>query len=59
MKAGGDLIVSLDGWQVDDLNGLVVYLAKNKTPGVVVFLTVLQGEKLLDLTCILGIHPEM
>jgi S1-C subfamily serine protease len=57
LKAGGDLIVALDGREVRTFDELLSYLITHKGPGDTVVLTVLRGEERKDITITLGKRP--
>lgn len=57
LKAGGDLIVAIDGRDVRTFDELLSYLITHKGPGETVVLTVLRGEERTDLTVTLGKRP--
>ncbi len=57
LYAGGDLIIAIDGHSVHVFNDLLSYLYENKLPGDTVLLTVMRGERTLDLTVTLGARP--
>jgi 2-alkenal reductase len=57
LNAGGDLIIAIDGQPVRDFGELLSYLINYKSPGDVVKLTVLRGEKELTLDLTLGKRP--
>ncbi|MBU4224749.1 MAG: trypsin-like peptidase domain-containing protein [Chloroflexi bacterium] len=57
LKAGGDLIIAIDGHTVMHFDDLLRYLINNKSPGDTVVLTVLRGDQKVDLTLTLGKRP--
>lgn len=57
LKAGGDLIVAIDGRSIRSFNELLAYLISNKSPGDTVILTILRGEEKLDVTITLDSRP--
>jgi 2-alkenal reductase len=57
LKAGGDLIVAIDGKEVRRFDDLLAYLIKNKMPGDTVVLTVLRGDQKSDVNLVLGKRP--
>ncbi len=57
IKAGGDLIVAIDGMPVQTFDTLLSYLLTNKSPGDTVVLTVLRGGQKMDITVTLGKRP--
>jgi 2-alkenal reductase len=58
LKAGGDLIVAIDGRPIRRFDELLAYLITNKSPGDQVVLTILRGEEKLDVTVTLDKRPE-
>jgi S1-C subfamily serine protease len=57
LKAGGDLIIAVDGISVQWFDDLMRYLILNKAPGDTIVLTVLRGSEQVDLTLTLGKRP--
>ena len=57
LKAGGDLIVALDGREVRTFDELLSYLITHKSPGDTVVLTVLRGDERKDISVTLGKRP--
>jgi 2-alkenal reductase len=57
LKAGGDLIVAIDGREVRTFDELLSYLITHKGPGDTVVLTVLRGEERQDVSIVLGKRP--
>jgi 2-alkenal reductase len=57
LEAGGDLIVAIDGHTVMHFDNLLKYLFNNKSPGDTIVLTVLRGDRQVDLTLTLGKRP--
>jgi 2-alkenal reductase len=57
LKAGGDLIVALDGREVRTFDELLSYLITHKGPGDIVVLTVLRGDERKDISITLGKRP--
>ncbi|MDI6769525.1 MAG: trypsin-like peptidase domain-containing protein [Anaerolineales bacterium] len=57
LKAGGDLIIAIDGHPIKHFDDLLRYLINNKSPGDTVVLTVLRGDQKVDLTLTLGKRP--
>ncbi len=58
VRAGGDLIIAVDGHALVNFNDLMLYLIKNKRPGDTIYLTVLRGAEQLEISLILGEKPE-
>lgn len=57
LKAGGDLIIAIDGRDVKRFDDLLRYLINNKAPGDTIVLTVLRGDEKVDITVTLGKRP--
>jgi S1-C subfamily serine protease len=57
LKAGGDLIIAIDGRSIRNFDELLAYLIGNKSPGDSVVLTVLRGEEKVDITIKLEKRP--
>jgi 2-alkenal reductase len=57
LKAGGDLIVGIDGTPIKTFDEMLSYLVVNKSPGDTVTLTILRGDQKLDVPVILGARP--
>jgi 2-alkenal reductase len=57
LRAGGDLIIAIDGREVRRFDELLSYLITNKVPGETVVLTILRGEEKLDVSLELGRRP--
>jgi S1-C subfamily serine protease len=57
LKAGGDLIVALDGRDIRTFDELLSYLITHKGPGDTVVLTVLRGDERKDISITLGKRP--
>ena len=55
--AGGDLIISVDGRQVNEFNDMLSYMILNKVPGDTMKVTVLRNTEQLDLVITLGRRP--
>lgn len=53
----GDVIIALDGYEVRDIDDLIIYLAENKNVGDSVVLKVNRGNNILELTAILAERP--
>ena len=58
LKAGGDLIIAIDGKPVRRFDELLSYLVANKSPGDTVVLTILRGTEKLDITVTLDKRPK-
>jgi S1-C subfamily serine protease len=57
LKAGGDVIIAIDGNPVASFDDLPSYLITNKSPGDTVVLTVLRSGQPLDVTVTLEERP--
>ncbi|HET7143422.1 MAG TPA: trypsin-like peptidase domain-containing protein, partial [Anaerolineales bacterium] len=55
--AGGDLIVAIDGREIQTFDELLAYLITNKSPGDTVVLRVLRDKEKVDVTVTLGKRP--
>lgn len=58
LKAGGDLVVAVDGHPVVQYDDLIAYLITQKSAGDAVVLTVIRGDKKQDITITLGKRPS-
>ena len=47
--AGGDIIVAINGFHIDNLNGLVTYLVQNTSPGDAVELLVIRDQRTIEV----------
>lgn len=54
---GGDLIVAIDGREIQTFDELLAYLITNKSPGDTVVLRVLRDKEKVDVTVTLGKRP--
>ncbi len=57
VPTGGDLIIGIDGIEVQQFDTLLQYLINNKAPGDTVVLTVLRGDSEVELEMVLGKRP--
>jgi S1-C subfamily serine protease len=57
LKAGGDLIIAMDGQPVSLFDNLLRYLLLHKSPGDTIVLTVLRGGEQVDVPVTLGTRP--
>jgi 2-alkenal reductase len=57
LRAGGDLIIAIDGREIRRFDELLAYLITNKMPGDTVVLTIQRGEEKLDVSLELGKRP--
>jgi len=58
LKAGGDLIIAIDGHPVRKFDDLIVYLVRETRPGEEVELTLIRDGQEMQLTVKLGERPE-
>ncbi len=54
---GGDIIVAINGYYVDNMDDLVSYLVVNTRPGDEVMLTVIRNGDTLEIPVVLGERP--
>ncbi len=54
---GGDVIIAIDGYQIRDIDDLIIYLADNKNVGDSIVLQVNRKGNLVELTAILAERP--
>jgi S1-C subfamily serine protease len=54
---GGDVIIAIDGYQIRDIDDLIIYLADNKNVGDSIVLQVNRNGNLVELTAILAERP--
>ena len=57
LRAGGDLIIAVDGNEVKTFSEFLSYLFGNKSPGDTVRLTVLRGDERVEIELILDKRP--
>lgn len=57
LKAGGDLVIGVDGRPVRVFNDLIGYILTNKNPGDTVTLTILRGTEEKEVVVTLGKRP--
>ena len=57
LKAGGDLIVGIDGRPIKTFDEMLSYLVVNKGPGDVVTLSIMRGDQKLDIQVTLAARP--
>lgn len=57
LRAGGDLIVAIDGQPIMTFNDLLSYLIHYKSPGDTVTLTIIREDREIDLDLTLGKRP--
>jgi S1-C subfamily serine protease len=58
LLAGGDMITAIDGVEVKTFSDFIGYLIKHKSPGETVTLTVLRGNKELEIPILLEKRPD-
>jgi 2-alkenal reductase len=58
LQAGGDLIVAVDGIEVQTFSDFIGYLIKNKSPGDTTVLTVIRDDKEIDVVLTLDKRPS-
>lgn len=54
---GGDVIIALDGYQIRDIDDLIIYLADNKIVGDSVVLEINRNNDIIELTATLQARP--
>lgn len=54
---GGDIIIAINGQDVEDLDELLQYLVENTSPGDTITLTVVRDTQILDVPVVLGTRP--
>lgn len=57
LNAGGDLVVAIDGHPVVQYDDLIAYLITQKSAGDTAVLTVIRGDKKMDISVTLGKRP--
>lgn len=57
LQSGGDLIIAVDGQPIRVFGDLLSYLMTRKSPGDEIVLTVLRGDKQLEIPLLLGKRP--
>jgi S1-C subfamily serine protease len=57
LRAGGDLIIAIDGRPIRRFDELLAYLITNKSPGDNVVLTILRNEEKIEVTVTLDKRP--
>jgi S1-C subfamily serine protease len=57
LKAGGDLIIGIDGNPINTFDEMLSYLVVHKAPGDTVTLTIMRGDQKLDLPVTLAARP--
>jgi len=56
-QAGGDIIVAIDGYELQDFDDLIAYLVRETEVGQEVGLTIIRDEEVLDVSVMLGERP--
>jgi S1-C subfamily serine protease len=57
LQAGGDLIIAIDGKEVNTFAEFIGYLLRNKSPGDQVTLTIVRGDQELKIPVTLESRP--
>jgi 2-alkenal reductase len=57
LYAGGDLIIAIDGIEIQDFSELLSYLIQEKSPGDTITFTILRNGQELELDLTLGKRP--
>ncbi|KON30095.1 hypothetical protein AC482_04725 [miscellaneous Crenarchaeota group-15 archaeon DG-45] len=57
VRIGGDVIIGVDGRAIRSRYDLDVYIQRNHKPGDAVTLTVIRGDRVMDLRLIIGVRP--
>lgn len=57
LRAGGDLVIAIDGRPVLQYDDLIAYLITQKSPGENVVLTIVRDGKTMDVTVLLAKRP--
>ncbi len=58
IRAGGDVIIAINGQAVHDMDDLVAYLVGKTRPGDIAILTVVRGTQTFDIAVTLGTRPR-
>ncbi len=58
IRVGGDIIIAIDGHQVEDFNDLIAYLVQETEVGQEVTLTILRDGKQMEVQVRLGERPR-
>jgi S1-C subfamily serine protease len=56
-QSGGDIIVAIDGYELQDFDDLIAYLVRETEVGQEVELTIIRDEEVLDVSVTLGERP--
>ncbi|MBN1815065.1 MAG: trypsin-like peptidase domain-containing protein [Anaerolineae bacterium] len=57
IQAGGDIIVAIDGYELQDFDDLIAYLVRETEVGQKVRLTIIRDEEVLEVSVTLGERP--
>jgi S1-C subfamily serine protease len=57
ITAGGDIIVAIDGYELQDFDDLIAYLVRETEVGQKVMLTIIRDEEVLEVSVTLGERP--
>jgi serine protease Do len=57
IQAGGDIIVAIDGYELQDFDDLIAYLVRETEVGQKVTLTTIRDEEVLEVSVTLGERP--
>jgi S1-C subfamily serine protease len=57
IQAGGDVIVAIDGYELQDFDDLIAYLVRETEVGQEVTLTIIRNEEVLEIPVTLGERP--
>ena len=58
LNKGGDLVIAVDGKPIKTFDDLLAYMITHKSPGDVITLTIVRGDKQLDIPVTLGERPQ-
>lgn len=54
---GGDIVIAIDGVNIDSFDDIIAYLVENKRPGDSISLDLIRGNKRILADVVLGIRP--
>ena len=57
IQSGGDIIVAIDGYELQDFDDLIAYLVRETVVGQKVTLTIIRDEEVLEVPVMLGERP--
>jgi S1-C subfamily serine protease len=57
IRTGGDIIVAIDGYELQDFDDLIAYLVRETEVGQKVRLTIIRDEEVLEVSATLGERP--